>query len=226
MQKAIHHRSGKKSIHHRGLKPEKPKTKNRISISVVCTFSSLANINNFPGSSREWVGAKFVYVLPLSWGNKETHKQHSQEISGKCLDSPGILRGESLETGKSTLWTNAGQDCKLSENFERHWSIRISGEIHIGHTFSWGNSYGSTVLNVLLKFPPTLVLVHGWLFPVKVLFVCVFFFGGGLFPALKEKMPESGMSTIANREESTSPEEDEQEEGEPASSYWDRQPSF
>ena len=34
------------------------------------------------------------------------------------------------------------------------------------HTFSWGNSYGPMVLKVLLKFPPTLVLVHGWLFPV------------------------------------------------------------
>ena len=58
---------------------------------------------------------------------------------------------------------------KLSENFERHWSIRISGEIHMDqslvHTFSWGNSYGPMVLKVLLKFPPTLVLVHGWLFP-------------------------------------------------------------
>ena len=25
------------------------------------------NIDNFSGSSREWVGVKFVYVLPLSW---------------------------------------------------------------------------------------------------------------------------------------------------------------
>ena len=32
------------------------------------------------------------------------------------------------------------------------------------HTFSWGNSYGPMVLKVLLKFPPALVLVHGWLF--------------------------------------------------------------
>ena len=58
---------------------------------------------------------------------------------------------------------------ELSENFECHWSIRISGEIHMDqslvHTFSWGNSYGPMVLKVLLKFPPTLVLVHGWLFP-------------------------------------------------------------
>ena len=40
---------------------------------------------------------------------------------------------------------------KLSENFEL--------------PFSWGNSYGPMVLKVLLKFPPILVLVHGWLFP-------------------------------------------------------------
>ena len=59
---------------------------------------------------------------------------------------------------------------KLSENFESHWSIPFPGEIHMDqslvHTFSWGNSYGPMVLKVLWKFPPTLVLVHGWLFPV------------------------------------------------------------
>ena len=63
---------------------------------------------------------------------------------------------------------------KLSESFERHWSIRISGEIHIDqslvHIFFWGNSYGPMVLRVFLKFPPTLALVHGWLFPGKVHF--------------------------------------------------------
>ena len=57
---------------------------------------------------------------------------------------------------------------KPSMNFERHWSILISGEIHMDqslvHTFSWGNSYGPMVLKVFLKFPPTLALVHGWLF--------------------------------------------------------------
>ena len=35
---------------------------------------------------------------------------------------------------------------KLSENFERHWSMRISGETSMEqslvHIFSWGNSYG------------------------------------------------------------------------------------
>ena len=46
---------------------------------------------------------------------------------------------------------------KLSENFERHCSILISGEIHMDqslvYTFSWGNSYGPMVLKVFLKFP-------------------------------------------------------------------------
>ena len=37
------------------------------------------------------------------------------------------------------------------------------------HTFSWGNSYGPMVLKVLQKFPPTLLLVHGWLFPENFL---------------------------------------------------------
>ena len=58
---------------------------------------------------------------------------------------------------------------KVSENFEGHWSISFPGEIHMDqslvHTFSCGNSYGPMVLKVLQKFPPTLVLVHGWLFP-------------------------------------------------------------
>ena len=46
---------------------------------------------------------------------------------------------------------------KLSENSERHWSIPISGEIHMDqslvHTISWGNSYGPMVLKVLQKLP-------------------------------------------------------------------------
>ena len=58
---------------------------------------------------------------------------------------------------------------KDSENFEGRWSIPFPGEIHMDrslvHTFSWGNSYGPMVLKVLQKFPPTLVLVHGWPFP-------------------------------------------------------------
>ena len=55
------------------------------------------------------------------------------------------------------------------------------------HTFSWGNSYGPMVLKVLQKFPPTLVLVHGWLFPV----------GSSELP---EKGPENGCrATIAEK---------------------------
>ena len=51
------------------------------------------NINNFSGLSRERVGVKVVYVLPFSW----TKREKSQEISGKCQDSPGIILGQSSE---------------------------------------------------------------------------------------------------------------------------------
>ena len=50
-----------------------------------------------------------------------------------------------------------------TETFRELWAPLV-------HTFSWGNSYGPMVLEVLLKFPPTLVLVHGWLFPVCAYF--------------------------------------------------------
>ena len=71
-------------------------------------------------------------------------------------------------SGKSTLWSNR---LKLSENFERHWSIPISGTIHMDDPIRpylflgklvWTNGPESSSK----KFPPTLVLVHGWLFPV------------------------------------------------------------
>ena len=44
------------------------------------------------------MGVKFVFVLPCSRGKLETHKQRSQEISGKWWDSPdspGIGPGQS-----------------------------------------------------------------------------------------------------------------------------------
>ena len=83
------------------------------------------------------------------------------------MEMKGLYREEhSMDQCRSRL--------KLSENFECHWSIRISGEIHMDqslvHTFSWGNSYGPMVLKVLLKFPPTLVLVHGCVFPGLIFF--------------------------------------------------------
>ena len=55
------------------------------------------NINNFAGLSRRWVGVKLFMCFPFSWGKRETHKQNSQEISGKGRDSPGIIPGQSRE---------------------------------------------------------------------------------------------------------------------------------
>ena len=37
----------------------------------------------------EMGGGQIVYVFPFFLGKRETHKQNSQEISGKGRDSPG-----------------------------------------------------------------------------------------------------------------------------------------
>ena len=108
---------------------------------------------------------------------------HISHTSGRifCLEIStynlsGCTSGPSGPEQGRALYATESMDqyrsrLKLSENFERHWSILISGEIHMDqslvHTFSWGNSYGPTGLKVLLKFPPTLVLVDGWLFPAE-----------------------------------------------------------
>ena len=44
-------------------------------------------------------GGQVVYLFPFFLGKncRETHKQHSQEISGKGRDSPGIIPGQSRE---------------------------------------------------------------------------------------------------------------------------------
>ena len=49
------------------------------------------NINNLAGLSRKWV--KLFMCFPFSWRKRETHKQHSQEISGKGRESPGRVPG-------------------------------------------------------------------------------------------------------------------------------------
>ena len=54
-------------------------------------------VNNFSGLSRDWVGLKFVYVLPFSWGKRETQKHNSEEMSGKCRDGPGTVPGYSRD---------------------------------------------------------------------------------------------------------------------------------
>ena len=51
----------------------------------------------FAGLSRKWVGVKLFMCFPFSWGKRETHKQNSQEISGKGQESPGIVPGQSRE---------------------------------------------------------------------------------------------------------------------------------
>ena len=45
------------------------------------------------GIVPEMGGGQIVYVFPFSWGKRETHKQNSQEISGKGRESPGTVPG-------------------------------------------------------------------------------------------------------------------------------------
>ena len=52
------------------------------------------NINNFSGLSRERVGVKFVYVLPFSWGRRETQKKilgNLRKMPGQSRDNPGTI---------------------------------------------------------------------------------------------------------------------------------------
>ena len=44
------------------------------------------------GIVPEMGGGQIVYVFPFFLGKRETHKQNSQEISGKGRDSPGTVR--------------------------------------------------------------------------------------------------------------------------------------
>ena len=108
---------------------------------------------------------KFYTPLVLGWFFFSLQWRWCIKFCLRCsprtrVQKPVFRKEHSMDQCRSRL--------KLSENFERHWSIRILGEIHMDHplvhNFSWGNSYGPMVLKVLLQSPPTLVLVHGCLF--------------------------------------------------------------
>ena len=124
-----------------------------------------------PKKNNNNVSCSFMATFGLSnqshdmWGLSNARLYNSRDPFETSIFFTGMISDRddhSMDQCRSRLG--------LSENFERHWSILISGEIHMDqplvHTFSWGNSYGPMVLKVLLKFPPTLVLVDGWLFPV------------------------------------------------------------
>ena len=54
------------------------------------------------GLSQERVAVRFVYVLPFSLGERETHEQNSREISGKrprqSRDNPGTIPWNCVHT--------------------------------------------------------------------------------------------------------------------------------
>ena len=51
------------------------------------------------------MGVKLFMCFPFSWGKRETHKQNSQEISGKGRESPGTVPGESRDNPVKLLFT-------------------------------------------------------------------------------------------------------------------------
>ena len=71
---------------------------NLINLTIGGAKKKTININNFAGLSWKWVGVKLFMCFPFSWGKEETHKQNSQEISGKGQDYPGIIPGQSRES--------------------------------------------------------------------------------------------------------------------------------
>ena len=88
---------------------------------------------------------------------KPQSKDHKLQFSLNRL----VIAGHEVVYKEENSMDQYRSRLKLSENFERHWSIPFPGEIHMDqslvHTFSWQNSYGPMVLKVLLKFPPTQV---------------------------------------------------------------------
>ena len=114
-------------------------------------------------SANFWVSIDLSLLLSfsitLSHFQSLSSHIHSLWLSQKMQDS--TTEG----AGRSTLWTNTGQDWNFQRTLRAIGPYEFRGNQSLVHTFSWGNSYGPMVLKVLLKFPPALALVHGWLFP-------------------------------------------------------------
>ena len=67
-----------------------------ISCQRVCNVvRERKNIDNFSGLSREWVGVKFVYVLPFSWGKgkyiNKVPRKSQENAMGQSRDNPGTI---------------------------------------------------------------------------------------------------------------------------------------
>ena len=127
-----------------------------VSFPVGMVRPSLAEVLHFPGT------------LPclLKKGRKKAERRQQK---GQRMDCRESHSGFDSHNREEQSMDQCRSRLKLSENFEHHWSIQITKNVDqsLVHTFSWGNSYGPMVLKVLLKFHPTLALVHGWLFPAQ-----------------------------------------------------------
>ena len=121
-----------------------------------------------------FLGNCFLHVLVLCWGvvflikgtilpsERKNSRLNSHKIESVNVSVSLDREAHSMDQYRSRP--------KLSENFDRMIGpYEFQGKNSYGpiigpYECSWGNSYGPMVLKVLPKFPPTLVLVHGWLF--------------------------------------------------------------
>ena len=67
------------------------------------------------------MGVKLFMCFPFPWGKGETHKQNSQEISGKGRESPGIVPGWSRDNPVKILFM-----CFLAHWFSWPYSSRTT----------------------------------------------------------------------------------------------------
>ena len=136
------------------------------SADVICTKSCAAANEKLHCNVEIAALQESGAFLPLSCGLQAPHLgTHVSDLLTLVRKSPlpqpvpNCREEHSMDQYRSRL--------KLSENFQDHWSILISGEIHMDqslvHTFSWGNSYGPMVLKVLLKFPPSTLVFGPWM---------------------------------------------------------------
>ena len=130
---------------------------------IFFNINSLAPTENTPF----WAPRK-KFICLISWERTQKRGPHKL-FPGDLGGSKGGPKRAIFGHKKLSLLFFPALKRTLSATAPYEFPQKIHMDQSLAHTFSWGNSYGPMVLKVLLKFPPRLALVHGWLFPV----ICV-----------------------------------------------------
>ena len=86
------------------------------------------NINNCSGLSRERVGVKFVYVLPVSCGKKGKHI--NKDFPGQSQDNPGTIQEQKIspKVFRTDIWGHS-RGCpgpNLRSGWSKSWRQKTS----------------------------------------------------------------------------------------------------